>query len=430
MPLREKPSSPIGWIFAGLLFVALLAHIVPSVTGAIAYSYNVIQVSPIRPMYYVLLTGGAVALGVALRRPVINLPVMLLLALLALRFADALFFDRVGNTLSNPLNISGSILYWASCFWLATGNRFTARWAILVSAILVIGVVAGVNIYEWRNPGLFSSVAGRSAGMLSNPNEAALTIVLMLALLGTFNVRPSVMAPLIVLGTVGVYFSLSRSGWLMLVLFVLSYLWIGFRSQRRLVITGLVVAAVCSLALAWFVDFDPLLEDRNINQRVAALRGGGVVDIDDTGRLTLLAKAMEAVWEAPFVGHGTAASAEVYSPHNMFLGAIVDNGIAGLALFAGGIAALAMQAWRRARINFIMLLPMLVSTLFSHNLVDSTAFIFCWIVCAADLRGPAFPLTPKEAPGPLRDADPKLSARRDLSALPDRADGKNQMLRR
>lgn len=392
---REKPSSPIGWIFATGLFLALIAHIAPYVTGAIAYSFNVVQIIPVRPMYYLLGTGGLVALGVARYRPVINLPMALLLALLVIRFLDALFFNRVPNTLSNPLNISGGILYWTFCFWLATGDRLTTRWAVLVSAIIVVVVVSGVNIYEWQNPGLFSTVAGRSAGMLSNPNEAALTIVLMLGLIASLGLRPSLMTPLIVLGSVGVYFSLSRSGWLMLVLFILSYLFFAFREQRRLVITGLLVAAASGMALSAFIDFDPFFEDRNITQRITALRGGGIVDIDDTGRLTLLSKSFAAVAQAPFAGQGTAASAEVFSPHNMLLGIMVDNGIAGLLLFAGGLGTLVALSWRRSRGDLMVLLPMMVSTLFSHNLIDSTAYLFCWIVCATNLHGEAFPLTPR-----------------------------------
>lgn len=420
--IREKPSSPIGWIFAGVLFLALLAHIAPYVTGAIAYSFNVVQVIPVRPMYYLLVTGGLVALGVALYRPVINFPIALLFSLLAIRFIDALLFDRVPNTLSNPLNISGGILYWGFCFWLATGNRLTTRWAVMVSAIVVVVVVAGVNIYEWRNPGLFSTVAGRSAGMLSNPNEAALTIVLMLGLLASLGLRPSLMAPLIVLGTVGVYFSLSRSGWLMLVLFILSYLFFAFQAQRRLVLTGLFVAVLSGAMLAWFVDFEPFLEDRNISQRITALRGGGIVDIDDTGRLTLLSKSFEAIAQAPFAGYGTTASAEVFSPHNMLFGVMLDNGIAGLVLFVGGMGTLVTAAWRRTRGDLMVLLPMIVSILFSHNLVDSTAYLFCWIVCASNLHGEAFPLTPKlKLQVSSADPAPRLVERFSVPKEPDRS---------
>lgn len=93
------------------------------------------------------------ALGVARHRPVINFPMALSLASLVIRFLDALFFNRVPNTLSNPLNISGGILYWTFCFWLATGDRLTARWAVLVSAIIVVVVVSGVNIYAWEKSG-------------------------------------------------------------------------------------------------------------------------------------------------------------------------------------------------------------------------------------------------------------------------------------
>lgn len=79
------------------------------------------------------------------------------------------------------------------------------------------------------------------------------------------------------------------------------------------------------------------LEDRNITQRITALRGGGIVDIDDTGRLTLLSKSFAAVAQARlFAGQGTAASGEAFSPHNMLLGITVDNGIAaGCSLRAG-----------------------------------------------------------------------------------------------
>jgi O-antigen ligase len=390
--LLLRTADIVCTIYVALAVVLL---VLPYTTGALVYGFNIAGIFPIRPMKYMIMASAFLAGSVILRRPRLYPGMIWLFLLMSWRWFDALLFHRVEGLTYSPVLSAGGPLCFFLALWVASGNRRGMRWGVLISGILTIVIVAGFDIYEWRNPGAFSVVPGRSAGMLANPNDSAQAIVLMLGLLGSMLLRPGLTIPLTIVGGFGVFFTLSRSGWSLFAVFLVSYGAAIFKSGRRLIISTIAIAVITIAIAANFISTGSNSTDSNVTERLAMLRTGEVANPDDTGRLTLLVSGLEAFTKKPFTGYGTMASAELISPHNIYVATALDSGIVGLLFYSFGLLALGRKAWRTNKNQFILLFQLVLTGIFSHNLLENNSFLLCWFVCASELKGAAYPLTVK-----------------------------------
>ena len=72
----------------------------------------------------------------------------------------------------------------------------------------------------------------------------------------------------------------------------------------------------------------------------------------------------------------------MFAPHNQFLGVWLDNGLGGVLLFALGMGALFVSAFRRNLIWAVGVGGLILQTVVSHNLLESKPFLVTWILLA------------------------------------------------
>lgn len=269
-------------------------------------------------------------------------------------------------------------------------NRETIR---LVRQTLVVGVLFGValNIYEVFDPGTFSTVRGRSAGLYGNANNAG--IALALGMILSVSVLPPVCrGPFILITGVGVFATFSRgsiSAWLLA--FAGLILAGGVRMKDLLLTSFLVlVLAVVTVLPQW----DQLLTtlertgtiNKNVEERMAwFLDPSGVSDDSSWERKYLAKQAWEKVAERPFLGSGTGSSYEAYiPPHNQYLAFMQDHGLIGAAILPMLVLAVIWGARGECkRVAAIFGCTVILVGFFSHTLMNEEHTLLLLALMAA-----------------------------------------------
>lgn len=384
----------IGQVAAVILAVLL---VVPYATGALDHLFFVEGLFPIRPRNYLLGIVALLALYALANRPRINLCILALLSLFVLRIADTLLLHRVANLdESNMLSSEEAALVYSVGIVFLCGNGATLRYSALLCGIFTILVCCVINGWEWHNPGFFSTVEGRSAGMLENPTTSSLVIVALLGVVLALAPPLWLAAGLICASGLGVYFTLSRGGAITWLLVVAAYLaFIAKSNLRRLVGFAFWLALIVVLVLK-VVDVGNALGGsgssgsmEDVSTREKVLFGQEEMDANDNGRVDLLMEGLKAIQQEPILGYGTGASFHhIYNPHNEFIGVWLDNGILGAALYAFGLCLLVGNCLVRNKALLIGCIPIIVEITASQTLLEDKGYLFAWVVLAgmAQLR--------------------------------------------
>src|SRR5207244_10605294 len=98
---------------------------------------------------------------------------------MAVRTVDS-FARGQGDAEFDPVMSSVGALLFCSVLCTMTGNINAFRLGAITSATIVLIFNTAINAWEWSNPGFFSTVEGRSAGLLGNANASAYSIASML----------------------------------------------------------------------------------------------------------------------------------------------------------------------------------------------------------------------------------------------------------
>jgi hypothetical protein len=364
--------------------------VVPYSTGAIGYLYEN-GLFPIQPRNYLVGIVALLFVYALAKRPRVNASIVVLLALITLRIGDLFFFDRVPNLDKYELlSAEGAALAYAFGVIFLCGDRMALRYCALVCGSLTILVCSGVNAWEWQNPGYFSPVEGRSAGMFTNPNDSGTAVGVMLGVVLSMTPPLWLAAALICSSGIGVYFTLSRGGAIVWLLVIVAYLVIvGQKRLRRMV--GLAVwLGLIILLIVKLVDFENALSgggttavSSNVSGREKVFFGQEELDANDTGRVDVLREGVQGIQEQPIVGYGTGASlGELYSPHNEFVAVWLDNGLVGMALYSLGLCLLVGSCILKNKALLIGCVPLVAEIAFSHNLLEHKSYLFAWIVLA------------------------------------------------
>lgn len=318
---------------------------------------------------YVVLAAALVLLLARRELPLLRSPLLWwILSFLAVTTAWALWTTgrpRVMQVLDDRYRSMAFLVAFAVVFDHPRARRAgvaAVSCAVIGGSIVYVGELLGL-VHFAELEGL-QRIAGRSAGFFIDPNDAALALVLGVAL-AIVELPRAWRLPLLVTATVGVAATFSRGALVSLAVLVACLAWRADVSRWSVAAGGLLVAASLALgggaALSFLHAHDVLNTNTFARLRLAR---------DDSGRIELARRAWRLFSDSPLVGNGLGASRDwadhVNSSHNQFLNLAADHGVLGLVAFpALGVALVRL---RRANVPFAAAL--MAAGLFSHNLLD------------------------------------------------------------
>jgi hypothetical protein len=215
----------------------------------------------------------------------------------------------------------------------------------LTKQTIAIATLAAVafNIFDLLNPGIFSRIPGRAAGLYVDPNCAGMAMVFG-SLIGISVMRRLWMREAFLLCTlVGTLATFSRQAMLSVVILVMSTALGGVLSFRRV----LIAVAAC-LALSATLNLSNNISDSHVVNADAwsrlTLRWS---DRSEKERLHVAEKALEEFEAAPVIGQGfgTAIFWTGDQSHNAYLGLLADFGIVGALVIPGLIFSIRRADW-------------------------------------------------------------------------------------
>jgi len=314
----------------------------------------------------------------------------LLLLLMAVRAIDS-FARGYGDEDFDPIVSSVGALLFCGVLASMSGNIHAFRRGAITAATIVLIFNTAMNYWEWLNPGYFSTVAGRSAGLLTNANVSAYSIALMLAAILATGVPRAFAYTLISIAAIGIFFTLSRGGAVSWILVVGVYILTTFEARTRSLVTALVLLAASALLIFYLISSIGLsVTSTDVRSRFALFSGRiESLDINDSSRLDLFWESVDGIKNAPLFGYGTfgATGGFLFRPHNEFLGVWLDNGIVGIVLFVWAIGSLGWECYRAGKPPLFVAYVGLLSTIpFSHNLLEDRSFMLAWVTCAVVAR--------------------------------------------
>jgi O-antigen ligase len=377
---EENPSRS----FLALVIGACVLLVVPYATGLANY-WSQTNVGLLAPRNILAASGMMAGAAAIMARPRLPTSLWLLLALMAVRLVDA-FVRGHGDYEFNPTARSMAALLFCSVLCALTGNTKSFRLGAIASATVVLIANAALNYWEWSNPGYFSTVEGRSAGLLGNANVAAYSISLLLGAILATGVPRAFAYGLITIAAIGIFFTLSRGGAISWILVVGVYILITFEARARSLALAFVLLAASSSVIFYLISSMGLsATSADVRSRFDLFSGRiESLDINDSSRVDLFWEGVEGIKKEPIVGYGTfGGSGFIFRPHNEFLGVWLDNGIIGIALFVSAIFFLGLECYRaRQRVLFVGYIGLLSTIPFSHNLLEDYSFLPAWVICA------------------------------------------------
>jgi hypothetical protein len=378
-----RASTYRRWNYGDVLtVVSALALVVPFCTGWVAYSFNVTESLPIQPR--ALLISLAVFSGINAFRFKLKLPlsVCILMLLLGVRLGDSLLLNRVDETVLDPISVGlSSIVFLVGVLYMSMDTKGCTT-APLACSVATAMICAVGNCIQWLDPSYFGAGMGRPGGWLINPNTSAMTISLMMAVSLVFLKNRWAAVVAILVSGIGIFLTFSRSGVLVWLATAITYFVMTARSRKNVIIAGSLMALVLFFGIAVFSVLHERSTNADVAKRLEHFKASSLGDLDDTDRITVLVDAIGGALNEPVVGYGTLASSTQFHPHNMWVGAWIDSGLAGIVLL--GIAffllcrELAIGGYKR----MTLFVALGLWTLFSHNLLTDQTFLFCWVVCA------------------------------------------------
>ena len=317
-------------------------------------------------------------------RPAFSPGALALLIIPALRFADSAVLKRyenvqVGDHSIAVMTLANVLLVTAVALLVLCTERGPKiiQWAAIV--IIVLG--SGSILYESAGYADYTNIKGRPAGFIGQPNEAIIMVCLMLGIVLTLNENFWLNALVIGIAAVGVAVTLSRSGMLIFVPLVLSYMTINLRKHfaKVAIIIGISIPlAIAGIAmLAESAASRNFGTDKNTKERIEAIFGGNTDKMESAERMKDLTDGWEAVGESPVFGHGTGCASSHWQPHNQWVAIWLDIGVLGVVLYAITLIGITARCVMAGGKGFLCLMPLWGFSVFSQNLVETAGYWLC-----------------------------------------------------
>lgn len=267
------------------------------------------------------------------------------------------------------------------------GKIFLAL-AILLTVLQLIDFLSPGIIVPLGTEGV---VPGRASSTLLNANKAAESLVL-LSMLGIVVLRPAWRIWFLLLISIGVILTFSRSGILVLFLLFLGCFWFKLLPRNAyfiivglFVFLGLIFTGLLNLILS-FVDIDAL---DNIYDRILFFSNPEVEDYSAKERFEVVEYAIDSFMANPFLGNGSGYthfwSISEQAPHNQHLLILTEYGLMGYALFAWLIVLIFrgnhyfcnLGVKNISLIGFVIFLAF---TPFTHNMLDYLYWLLTFFI--------------------------------------------------
>jgi len=379
------PHRPLNFreVFALLAFAVLMVTVM---TNLLSFYFLEVQVITIRPVVIILALGGLVFAGAVPFS--IDLPAIAWIAGCGLggRFLDAAVLKRYVDFVDSARNNTAFALVFFGVSYVGLRIALRARRRLTLALAACGAVTIGSIAVDYFVPGSFPVTSGRAAGYFINSNGASFALAVLLFAAVPL-VQSNTLRVLAICVTIfGCFMTLSRGGFLALLVGVLGFMQGNLRS-RALILAGLaLVVTFASLSIA-ANQLQPGNEE--LNSRARLLLGRDTGFIDDSGRGRLLIEGLSLGAESPWVGYGATYSGapQTFSgqgPHNFYVGLFVDEGLPGALFGMVMMGALGVYCFRWCRAFFPLYLVLFVSGFFSHNLLESSVFLFALaLICVA-----------------------------------------------
>jgi hypothetical protein len=253
----------------------------------------------------------------------------------------------------------------------------------LTKRAVVIAALVGVslNIYDFLEPGFFSNIPGRAAGLYVQPNGSGMALVFGCLIALTVIRRPLAREAFFACILVGVTVTFSREALIALAIVAGAAISSGALPVRRL----LLVAAV---GVTLFAAFN-LNETLNLQDKFSVDAWSRLTlswsDDSTRDRERLAAKTLESFEEAPLLGQGFGTDIywEDEPAHNSYLCFLADSGFLGILVLPGLIFSIRRGGWD----FYAFSASFLLWGLFSHTLLTDFFSLIC-IAMQADNQGP------------------------------------------
>jgi O-antigen ligase len=251
----------------------------------------------------------------------------------------------------------------------------------LTKRAVVIATLVGVslNIYDFLNPGIFSNIPGRAAGLYVQPNGSGMALVFGCLIGLTVIRRGWVRAAFFACVFAGVAATFSREALLALLIVAGAAGLSHALPLRRLVL-------IAAIGFALFAAFNLT---KTFQEKLSTDTWSRLTfqwsDASTKDRERLAAKTLEAFEEAPLLGQGfgTAIFWGDDASHNSYLSFLADCGILGIFILPGLIFSL----WRKSWDFYAFAASFLLWGLFSHTLLEDFFSLIC-IAIQADEQSP------------------------------------------
>ncbi|WP_088889148.1 O-antigen ligase family protein [Leptolyngbya ohadii] len=265
-----------------------------------------------------------------------------------------------------------------------------ARFALVGATML--GVLN--NCYQLLDPFAFLGlVDNRVSGLYMDPNDCAYALSLGMVL--TVGIFPKkIRIPWILMVGLGVMITLSRGGMLAWVAAVLLLCLTRILPYRQ---AGLWILGVSTLVLVLVFSGEgdrfttlSLVNEQMFERGSDIISGNTLFDPSALERKGILEKAWQMFLERPIFGYGIGSTSDysitgfTVSTHNMFLLHAAEYGIVGFLILPLIIYASTRWATGETRkIAAVFILVILISSLFSHTVLDLRSYLIGFALMAA-----------------------------------------------
>lgn len=238
------------------------------------------------------------------------------------------------------------------CMAMLTAMLFVSiswRGCCIIALLVLVGSIA----YDLHYPGTFSQAQGRAAGYPGNPNQSAITVVMLCALIVRYDRFRLVDVCIAALGFLTVFATLSRGGALLYAVFLVYYFFqVLYRAKahRRMaeVVPALFLTAsllvVAAFVASTLVSSSSMFSSENAQRRLATFtfQDDAVYESDDV-RLSLVPAYLDRIDRHVILGYGPGYSRSLaFGPHNTYLQIWVNIGLFGVLAYV----ALLFAAYR------------------------------------------------------------------------------------
>ena len=372
-----RPAASRAWILWTCL--AHIGLLVPQVTGLLHWSSKQGKL----PFPPILCVSFFMVLNVLLllpRRPVFSTTGLVIAGLGVLRLIDVACqrFGSPDTFASTATRLSLTLGFIILSLLICSAALRRSAIPACAAAVASILVSVGANLAEMAGYLKNSSVLGRAAGFIPDANDSAIAIICMLALILTLQRHFWFGVVMIAISFVGIFPTLSRSGFLVFALMVLAYFALNFREHAgKIILSTCLFMGIGVIAVAAMSMSTSARNDTNVQERIGAIFGGDTKKMESSERMKDLSDGWEGAMQKPFLGHGTGAGTFYWKPHNQFVSVWIEIGIVGAAMYLGILLVLIYKTCTQPRSALLCSLPVLAFVPFSQTLIDTPAY---WLI--------------------------------------------------